>query len=536
MIDFYLNGEPQSLAGLPPDTSVLALLRSRLHATGTKEGCASGDCGACTVAIGEPDGQGGLRYHNANACLLPAHQLKGCHLVTVEGLARGDALHPAQAAMVDCHASQCGFCTPGIVMSLFTLYECTLAEAERQHASPAPFSPSRLEAALGGNLCRCTGYRPIRDAAQAMLTYPAVAHRAAWAEDACLPARVAASAQDDTDVAGTPAPGPSADGRLAEGRAAMGGGAKEREAEERGAEKRYHRPRSLSALRALRGLHTEARLVAGATDLWLERTQQLKGLPDLIDLRDVAELKVLEEHDQGLRIGAAVTFARLEPLLETSFPAFARLMHRFASSQIRHRATLGGNIANASPIGDGPPVLLALDATLMLDGPEGARDVPAKDFFLDYRQTALGAQEVLREIRLPWLPEGRKLKVWKLSKRREDDISAVLGAFCWQLKDGRLGDVRLAFGGMAAIPARARGAEAALDGQPPSEAAFAAARQALNDDFQPMSDVRGSSDYRRLAAANLLERLRLTIVTASSPHAETPDNPAAQVTLDAYAD
>jgi len=512
MIDFHFNGEPRSLAGLPADTSVLELLRTRLNATGTKEGCASGDCGACTVAIGEPDGHGGLRYHNANACILPAHQLKGCHLVTVEGLARGDALHPAQAAMVDCHASQCGFCTPGIVMSLFTLYESTLHEAGRQHASLAPFSQVRLEAALGGNLCRCTGYRPIRDAAQAMLAYPANEHQAAWAEDKSLPASVAASAaRHESDMGSTPCTGQAGEGK-------------------------YHQPASLAALLDLRRNRPEARLVAGATDLWLERTQQLKALPELIDLRHVAELQVLEEHDQGLHIGAAVTYARLEPLFEAHFPAFARLLHRFASSQIRHRATLGGNVANASPIGDGPPVLLALDATLVLDGPKGSRELPAQAFFLDYRQTALAPQEVLREIRLPWLPEGRQLKVWKLSKRREDDISAVLGAFSWQLEDGRLRDVRLAFGGMAAIPARAQGAEAALEGQSPSEAVFAAARQALAEDFQPLSDVRGSSAYRRLAAANLLERLRLKIVTAASQKADTPDTPAVEVTLDAYAD
>ncbi|MDI4638979.1 MULTISPECIES: xanthine dehydrogenase small subunit [Halomonadaceae] len=501
MIDFHLNGEPQSLDGLPPDTSVLELLRTRLDATGTKEGCASGDCGACTVAIGEPDGHGNLRYHSANACILPAHQLKGCHLVTVEGLAKGDVLHPAQAAMVDCHASQCGFCTPGIVMSLFTLYEASSHESGSQPATLAPYSQARLEAALGGNLCRCTGYRPIRDAAQAMLAYPADQRCVTWDASEHLAARVAESAQDSP-----------VDGSL------------------------YHRPKSLAELFALRRDHPSARLVAGATDLWLERTQQLKVLPELIDLRNLAELQVLEEHDQGLHIGAAVTYARFEPVFEAHFPAFSRLLHRFASSQIRHRATLGGNVANASPIGDGPPVLLALDASLVLEGPEGARELPAQEFFLDYRQTALGAQEVLGEIRLPWLPEGRQLKVWKLSKRREDDISAVLGAFSWQLEEGRLRNVRLAFGGMAAIPARARGAEAALEDQPPSPAAFAAARQALDNDFKPLSDVRGSSAYRRLAAANLLERLRLKIVTSTSQGANTPNTPAMEVTLDAYAD
>ncbi|GGX79912.1 xanthine dehydrogenase [Litchfieldella qijiaojingensis] len=490
MIDFYLNGKRRQCTDVSPDTSVLELLRTQLGHTGTKEGCASGDCGACTVAIGEPDDNGELRYHNANACITPAHQLHGCHLVTVEGLSRGDALHPAQAAMVECHGSQCGFCTPGIVMSLFTLHE-----AQRRH--PAPLTQESLEAALGGNLCRCTGYRPIRDAALSMGTYPDT--HPTWADDPDLAINVAKLRESAST---TP---------------------------ELAAQGHFTAPRDLATLRELKRQRPHARLVAGATDLWLEATQQLKVLDDLIDVRQVAELNAIEETPQGWWIGAAVTYSRLEPLLEAHYPAFAHLMHRFASSQIRNRGTLGGNVANASPIGDTPPVLLALDARLSLDGPDGERELPLAEFFLDYKKTALKDNEFIRAIFLPRLADGQNLKVWKLSKRREDDISAVLAAFAWRLEDGVMRDVHLAFGGMAAIPRRASRAEQALEGQPPSVAAFDAAKRALHDEFQPMTDVRGAAEYRQVTASNMLERLRLILVAASNK------NSHAEVTLDAYA-
>lgn len=494
MIDFYLNGQRQQCADVSPDTSALELLRLFLGKTGTKEGCASGDCGACTVAIGEPNGQGGLVYHNANACIMPAHQLHGRHLVTVEGLARGDALHPVQAAMVDCHGSQCGFCTPGIIMSLFTLHE-------GQRHRPAPLTQERLESALGGNLCRCTGYRPIRDAALRMDDYPDT--HPLWADDPDLPGNVETLFTDATQ-ASRPAP-----------RETTG----------------YAMPRDLASLRELRRQRPDSRLVAGGTDLWLEVTQQLKPLEDVVDVHQVAELNTIEETADGWWVGAAVTYRRLEPLFAEHYPAFAHLMHRFASSQIRNRATMGGNVANASPIGDTPPVLLALGARLALDGPEGQRELPIESFFLDYKKTALQEGEFIRAIFLPRLEE-RQLKVWKLSKRREDDISAVLAAFSWRLDDGVMRDVHLAFGGMAAIPRRAPQAEAALEGQPPAPAAFEAARAALRQEFQPLDDVRGSSEYRLVAAANLLERLRLML------HKETQtrhDNNTAEVCLDAYA-
>ncbi|MDZ7852751.1 MAG: xanthine dehydrogenase small subunit [Halomonas sp.] len=485
MIDFLLNGQPRHCA-VSPDTSVLELLRESLGQTGTKEGCASGDCGACTVAIGEANPDGSIHYHSANACITPAHQLQGRALVTVEGLAQGDALHPAQAAMVECHGSQCGFCTPGIVMSLFTLHE-------EQQRAPAPLTQQRLEAALGGNLCRCTGYRPIRDAALSMDDHPA--QRPQWL-DATAPEEQAATRTS------------------------------------------FIQPTTLAELVEERSLHSEAPIVAGATDLWLEVTQRLTRFPRLVDVTRVSELNAIEETTlddgrAGWWIGGAVTYARLEPLLDEHHEAFAHLLHRLGSAQIRNRGTLGGNIANASPIGDTPPVLLALGSRLWLAGPEGERELPLDDFFLDYKQTALREGEVIRAIFLPRAETGRHLKVWKLSKRREDDISAVLGAFVWRLEDGVLRDVRLAFGGMAATPKRAAAAEAALEGKAPSPAAFQAARLALAEDFQPMSDVRGSAHYRQLSAANLLERLRLVLLGENQ--AQPGDHTDREVMLHAYA-
>ncbi|WP_089709866.1 xanthine dehydrogenase small subunit [Halomonas daqiaonensis] len=484
MIDFLLNGQPRQCAA-SPDTSVLELLRDSLGQTGTKEGCATGDCGACTVAIGETGPDGSVHYHSANACITPAHQLQGRALITVEGLAQGDALHPAQAAMVECHGSQCGFCTPGIVMSLFTLHE-------EQQRAPAPLTQQRLEAALGGNLCRCTGYRPIRDAALSMGDHPE--KRPMWLDAAAPEAR-----------ATTEAP--------------------------------FVQPESLTELIDERTRHPEAPIVAGGTDLWLEVTQRLERFARLVDVTRVAELNAIEETTlddgrEGWWVGGAVTYARLEPLLEEYHEAFAHLLHRLGSAQIRNRGTLGGNIANASPIGDTPPVLLALGSRLWLAGPEGEREMALADFFLDYKQTALREGEVIRAIFLPRPETDRHLKVWKLSKRREDDISAVLGAFSWRQEDGVLRDVRLAFGGMAATPKRASAAEAALEGQSPFPAAFQAARLALAQDFQPMSDVRGSAHYRQLSAANLLERMRLVLLRDNPMQEANTDR---EVMLHAYA-
>lgn len=467
-IEFLLNGTSKQ-CDVPPDTSILTLLRDHLGMTGTKEGCASGDCGACTVAIrNTSDAQS--CFQSVNACITPAPQLNSRHLVTVEGLAQGNQLHPAQQAMVECHGSQCGFCTPGIVMSLFTLH------TTQQHR-PTPLTPERLEAALGGNLCRCTGYRPIRDAALSMQSLPWQAPQ--WF-DASPPA--------------TSAPAPE----LVEENASL-----------------FAQPTTLDELTRVRRRYPDARLVAGATDLWLENTQRLVELDQLIDVSRVNELRRIEEatlqEQSGWWVGAGVTYTQLEPLLDDHFPAFAHLLHRLGSQQIRNTGTIGGNIANASPIGDTPPVLLALNAWVELANADGSRQIPLSRFFIDYKKTALAADEVISRVFIPKLANTATLRVWKLSKRREDDISAVLGAFCYRQEAGVMHDVRIAFGGMAATPKRAFATEAALEGHSLSKASFQAAQQALDDEFTPMTDVRGSQLYRQQAARNLLERLYLTL-------------------------
>ncbi len=481
-ITFLLNGTPQQ-CDVSPDTSILSLLREHLALKGTKEGCASGDCGACTVAIGDLSTDIS-RFSSANACITPAHQLHGKHLVTVEGLAQAGELHPAQRAMIDAHGSQCGFCTPGIIMSLFTLH-CDLTQR------PAPLTQQRLEAALGGNLCRCTGYRPIRDAALRMNDTP---HEPPQWFDATL------SASEDSSQLPSPL----------------------------GESTFFAQPLTLAALTALRQSAPQARLVAGGTDLWLENTQRLATLSQVIDVSRVAELLNVEkatfESKSGWWIGAGVTYTQLEPLFEEHFSAFAHLLHRLGSQQIRNRGTLGGNIANASPIGDTPPVLLVLGAQVELASTNGKRYLALEDFFLDYKKTALAADEVIARIFIPQSINGSQLRVWKLSKRREDDISALLGAFSYRLERGTLHDVRIAFGGMAATPQRAKAAEAALEGRTLTADVFRTAQQALDEDFQPMSDVRGSQHYRQQAAKNLIERLYLSL--------STPDH---EVMLHAYA-
>ncbi|WP_301585141.1 xanthine dehydrogenase small subunit [Halomonas alkaliantarctica] len=474
-IEFLLNGTPHQ-RDVSPDTSILTLLRDYLGITGTKEGCASGDCGACTVAINNPsDAQS--RFLSVNACITPAHQLHGQHLITVEGLATEGNLHPAQRAMVECHGSQCGFCTPGIVMSLFTLHA-------NQQQRPSPLTPETLEATLGGNLCRCTGYRPIRDAALSMQDFYWKAPH--WFE----------ASQQASRPLQSPEP-------IAEDEAL------------------FIQPTTLAELTDARHCYPAARLVAGATDLWLENTQRLTPLHQLIDITRVEELCRIEEASfqaqPGWWVGAGVTYSQLEPLLNSHFPAFAHLLHRLGSQQVRNRGTLGGNIANASPIGDTPPVLLALNAWVELTSHNNTRQLLLSDFFINYKKTALADNEVISRIFIPQMPEPATLRVWKLSKRREDDITAVLGAFCYRVNNGVMEDVRIAFGGMAATPKRASQTEAALEGQPVSKANFQAAQRALAEEFQPMSDVRGSQYYREQAALNLLERLYLSL---SSPNQE----------------
>jgi xanthine dehydrogenase small subunit len=464
-VRFFLGHEPRALRALDPNLTVLNYLREVERRTGTKEGCAEGDCGACTVVLGEFDGDR-LRYRAVNACILFAPQLDGKQLITVEHLRRPDgSLHPVQQAMVECHGSQCGFCTPGFVMSLFALYHSEL-----------PPGRQRILDALAGNLCRCTGYRPIVDAARRM-------HE--------LGERDQFSAREDETVAQLKALGGS--DRLA---LAQGG-------------RRYFAPRRIEDLAALCEQFPDACLLAGGTDVGLWVTKQHRDLDTLIYVGAVAELQRLAVTDTHVEIGAAVTYTDAMDELGARWPDFGELIRRLGSVQIRNSGTIGGNVANGSPIGDSMPALIALGAELVLRKGTARRAMPLEDFYLDYRKTALEPGEFVERIRVPLPRPGQQFRCYKISKRFDQDISALLGAFRVQLAGGNVAEVRIGYGGVAATPKRARRCEQALRGRPWTEATIARGRDALAEELAPISDMRASAAYRLLAAQNLLTKFYL---------------------------
>lgn len=462
MIQFLLNKTLKTLDDIDPNTTVLNWLRGSEHRCGSKEGCASGDCGACTVVLGQVDGEK-MRYDTANGCITLISQLDGKQLLTVEDLAQGDKLHPVQQAMADCHASQCGFCTPGFVMSGFALHKA------RSHSQR-----HEIEKHLAGNLCRCTGYRPIIEAMQ----------KSAGCEQDQF------SRDEPQTVA-----------RL-----------KSLQQAQMGELRKLNRcllPKSEAQLAELYQQNPQARLLAGGTDLALTITQQYQTLPLIIGLNQVEELKVITVSENQIRLGAMATLQRCEQVLQPLIPAFARVLERFASPQIRNHATLAGNLANASPIGDGAPMLLALGASLELRCGEASRVLPLDEFFLSYRKTALQPGEFISAVVIEREAISPTFNAWKISKRMDDDISTVFGAFNLHVKDGIVESAKLAFGGMAAVPARAKSAELAFIGQPLNERTVGLAREALANDFQPLTDFRGSGIYRLKVAQNLLTRLVL---------------------------
>lgn len=460
-IRFLLGDRPVELAGVDPTTTVLEWLRAQPARTGTKEGCAEGDCGACTIVVAEPDGKGGLAYRSVNSCIQFLGTLDGTQVLTVEDLKSGDALHPVQQAMVDTHASQCGFCTPGFVMSLFQLY--------RTHEGAAP-SRETLDRALAGNLCRCTGYRPILDAAERMFA--------------------------------TPRPD-AFDGREAATAATLD---RLRRTKGLAYRERFFAPLNLAELAAVLKAHPDARILSGGTDLGLEVTKAHRRIDKIIHLGRVAELRAITRTDTHLEIGAAATWAEAGPALAGVWPALDELFARFAGPPVRNAGTIGGNVANASPIGDSPPVLLALDAEIDLFGPAGTRRLKLADFFLDYRRTALAQGEIVARLRIPLPAKGQKIAAYKVSKRHDDDISAVCAVFALRVEEGRIVSARAAFGGMAAIPRRAAACEAALLGKPWTLATAEAAAAALAADFTPIGDMRASAGYRATVAGNLVLR------------------------------
>ncbi|WP_091999296.1 xanthine dehydrogenase small subunit [Polaromonas sp. OV174] len=493
-IRFIRRGEVVTLGNVPPSRTLLELLREDLGCTGSKEGCGEGDCGACTVVLGETAGSA-IRYRAVNSCIRLAHSIDGMALWTVEDVAPtlptacgslppegalrlrpGEAgsaapagegkgleptLHPAQQAMVDKHGSQCGFCTPGFVMSLFGMYQNHVCKGE-------PITRELAQEELSGNLCRCTGYRPILDAAQTMGQLPAVR-----LDEAALLQKLKQLA-----------PAPSAPE----------------------ADFAYKLPQTLAQLLAARAANPQAQLVAGCTDVGLWVTKQHQQFEQVLDLTQVSELRRIEHYPQHLAIGAAVPLSDAFAALEQDRPQLHNFAARFAGLPVRNAGTLGGNVANGSPIGDTMPLLIALGANVVLMSERGHRDMPLEQLYTGYRKNVMATDEVLAWIKVPKATPKEQLRVYKISKRYDDDISAVCLAINLQVDQGLVTQASIGAGGVAATPVRARKTQAALLGQPWSQATVQQAMGTLRAEFSPISDMRASAAYRLQVLGNLLQR------------------------------
>ena len=462
-IRFYYRGAVHEVADAAPTQTVLQHLREDLHCTGTKEGCAEGDCGACTVVIGTLQDDGQVVLKAVNSCIQLTPTLDGKALFSVEDLQQPDgALHPVQQALVECHGSQCGFCTPGFVMSLWGMY---------LDKNGQPAQRKEIDDCLSGNLCRCTGYRPIIDAARRMTELPKVEFDRAALADSLLPLQ--------RDALAT---------YTAKGQ-------------------NFHTPRTLDELVQLRAAHPKATLLAGSTDVGLWVTKQMRDLGDIIYLGQVGALKTMREAGGRLEIGAGVTLNEAYAALCKHYPEqLSEMWQRFASLPIRNAGTLGGNVANGSPIGDSMPWLIALGAEVVLRGAGGQRVLALDAFYLDYQKKDLQPGEFVEAVRVPLPRVGVQFRTYKLAKRFDQDISAVCAAFAFTFDGAIIKQARIAFGGMAATPKRAAQAEAALNGQPWTETNLEAAMALLAQDYAPLSDMRASSEYRMTAAQNLLRR------------------------------
>jgi xanthine dehydrogenase small subunit len=474
-IRFLLGDELREINRVAPTMTVLDWLRLEQRSVGTKEGCNEGDCGACTVVIARPD-QGRLRYRAVNACIQLVGTLDGCQLITVEHLKSKDgSLHAAQQAMVDCHGSQCGFCTPGFVMSLFAMTK----------AGDANPGEDAINDALAGNLCRCTGYAPIARAAAQACAQRGPDHFERDQSETLV--RLEALQDEQTacieDESGT-----------------------------------FHSPATADALADILLAAPQATIVAGSTDVGLWITKQMRRLDPMVWIGRVRDLQHIDDDGETVEIGAGVTYSEASGVLARHYPELAELIRRLGSTQIRNVGTIGGNIANGSPIGDASPALIALGATLHLRRGPDRRRLPLEAFFVDYGKQDRQAGEFVERISVPKLAAAEHFRAYKISKRFDQDISAVMGAFLVRLDGDRVVAARIAFGGMAATPKRAVATEQALIGRILDDGAVAAAKAALADDFTPLTDMRASASYRLRVAQNLIDRLRVEL---TRPDVET---------------
>lgn len=481
MISFLLNNESIHITNFDNNCTVLEWLRESKKLTGTKEGCGSGDCGACTVVIAEVldddllqnddplQNSEQLQYKAINSCITFLSALDGKQLITVEHLEHQQKLHSVQKAMVDEHGSQCGYCTPGFVMSMFALYKNRETKDKRENRL-AELEREQIFTALSGNLCRCTGYRPIIDATLSACSEPQPDHFSKnQTQTICALKNLGKN--------------PGYEG--------------------------LHIPASRQEMAKLLAQYPEARLVAGSTDLALEITQMQKQMANLVSTTRIPELNVLQIRNNALHIGAAVTYSRLEPILLKHFPELKELLHRLGSLPIRNQGTMGGNIANASPIGDTPPALLALQAKITLDNGSETRKLPLADFFLDYKKTVLQPGEWLQDIIIPLPTKNSIRRAYKISKRIEDDISAVCAVFNLELEGGKVKSLKTGFGGVAGVPASCNALEDAVIGQPWDIKTMQTGKRVLANAFSPLSDVRSSEEYRNKMLENLWQRFWL---------------------------